>query len=87
LERRGLATKASLDEARKARDIAQSQLRAAELQLTSDSKGGADYRNAQAQLAQAEASLKSAQAKLEYYQVRAPRSGTIIWRNTDCHSD
>jgi HlyD family secretion protein len=83
LERRGFATKASLDEARKARDIAQSQLRSAELQLKSNSSGGADYRNAQAQLAQAEASLKSAQAKLGYYQVRAPRSGTIISRGVE----
>jgi HlyD family secretion protein len=83
LQRRNYVSKAALDEARRARDIAQSQLRAADLQVTSNSPGGTDYLVAQAQLAQAEASLNSAKVKMQYYQIRAPRSGTIIKRSVE----
>jgi HlyD family secretion protein len=38
---------------------------------------------AEAQLTQAQASLNSAQAKLQYYQIRAPRDGTIIKRSVE----
>ncbi len=78
LYRLGYGTKVSLDTARKALDIAQSQVRAADLQMVTNSPGGMDYLSAQAQLDQAIASLHSAEAKLAYYRIVAPRDGTLI---------
>jgi HlyD family secretion protein len=83
LYRLGYGTKVSLDTARKALDIAQSQVRAADLQITTSRPGGMDYLTAQTQLDQAIASLNSTEAKLGYYQIKAPSDGTLISRNVE----
>ena len=83
LQRQGFATGATLDDARKSLDVAQSQVHAADLQMTTALPGGMDYVMAETQLAQAEASLHSAETKLSYYQLRAPRDGTLISRNVE----
>jgi HlyD family secretion protein len=83
LYRQGYASKAALDSARRALDIALSQVRAADLQVATNRPGGMDYMTAQTQLDQANASLNSAEAKLGYYQIKAPRDGILISRNVE----
>ncbi len=83
LQQQGFATQATLDDARKALDVARSQVRSADLQVTTSRPGGMDYLVTETQLAQAQASLRSAEAKLGYYQIRAPREGTLISRNVE----
>jgi HlyD family secretion protein len=83
LYRQGYGAKVTLDAARKALDIAQSQVRAADLQIATSRPGGMDYLSAQAQLDQAIASLNSAEAKLGYYQIKAPRNGILISRDVE----
>ena len=73
LREKGFVGEAQLDDARRARDVAESQLRAAELQVASNRPTGSDYAMAQTALEQARASLASAQAKLA--QTRDPRPG------------
>ena len=83
LQRQGFATQSTLDDARRALDVAQSQVRAAELQAVTSRPGGMDYLYAQTQLAQSQAGLRSAEAKLGYYQIKASRDGTLISRNVE----
>jgi HlyD family secretion protein len=83
LNAQGFGTKSNLDDARKALDVAQSQVRAADIQVATSKPGGMDYLTAQTQLEQANAGLKSAEAKLGYLQVRASRDGTLIARNVE----
>ena len=83
LQHQGFATGATLDDAHKALDVAQSQVHAADIQVASAMPGGMDYLMVQSQLAQAEASLHSAEAKLGYYQMNAPRDGTLISRSVE----
>jgi len=51
--------------------------------VTTAMPGGMDYLLAQTQLAQSEASLHSAETKLSYTQIKAPRDGTLISRNVE----
>jgi len=83
LSTQGFGTKATLDDARKALDVAQSQVRAADIQITTSKPGGMDYVTAETQLEQARASLNSSEVKLGYMQIRAPRAGTLITRNVE----
>jgi HlyD family secretion protein len=83
LQRNGYATRATLDETRKARDIARSQVKASELQVISNSPGGSEYVNVQSQLAQAYSNLSTTQTRLTYTQIRAPRHGLITSRNVE----
>jgi HlyD family secretion protein len=83
LQKNGYATRATLDETRKARDIARSQVKASELQVVSNSPGGSEYVNVQSQLAQAYANLSTSQTRLTYTQIRAPRRGIVINRNVE----
>ena len=83
LRRSGVATQVVLDEARRARDVADAQVRSALVQVTSLSPGGMDYAGAETQIAQAEASLRSATARLGFSTIRAPAKGTLISRNVE----
>jgi len=83
LHTQGYETKANLDDAKKALDVAQSQVRAADIQLTASQSGGMDYITAQTQLEQSQASLRAAEAQLGYTQIRAPRDGVLITRNVE----
>ncbi len=80
---RGFVGQAALDEAERARDVAASQLTSARLQRDSESPGGSDYRLAEAALQQAQASLRAAQAKLEFMTLEAPVAGTLISRDVE----
>jgi HlyD family secretion protein len=79
----GYATKATLDDATRARDIATAQVRNAEFQVYTNRPGGSDYVMAETQLNQARASLVTAQSRLSYTIVTAPRDGILISRDVE----
>ncbi len=79
----GYATRAALDEATRALDVAKAQVKSAEFQVATMQAGGSDYVMAETQLSQARASLASAQSRLSYTVIRAPRDGVLISRNVE----
>ena len=83
LRAKGFVGDAQQDDARRARDVAESQLRAAELQVASNRPSGSDYAMAQTALEQARASLASAQAKLAQTVIYAPADGVLISRSVE----
>ncbi len=80
LKAKGFVSQAALDDAQRNLDVADSQLRAAQLQVQSNSPAGSDFALAQTALAQARASLGVAQARLDETIIRAPVDGTLIAR-------
>ncbi|BCM20913.1 efflux RND transporter periplasmic adaptor subunit [Mesorhizobium sp. J8] len=83
LFRSGFGTKQALDEATKNFEIAQTQVRTAELQVYTSQPGGSDYVMAQTALNQANASLATAKARLDYATIKSPRDGILITRNVE----
>ncbi len=79
----GYATRAALDEAQKTLDVALAQKRAAEFQVFTASPGGSDSVMAETQLNQARANLDTAQSRLGYATILAPRDGVLITRNVE----
>jgi HlyD family secretion protein len=69
---------AALDEAQKAVDVSESQLRSMQAQLQTVQARGSDYAVAAAALAQAGASADAARSRLRYATITAPASGTLI---------
>jgi HlyD family secretion protein len=80
---KGFVGQAVLDEARRARDVAASQLVAAKLQNAAEAAGGSDERLARAALQQARAALRAAEAHLEQMTVEAPVAGVLITRGVE----
>jgi HlyD family secretion protein len=80
LARTGSATRAALDDAVRALNVARTQARSAELQVFTASPGGSDAIMAQAQLDQAHANLETASSRLAYATISAPRDGVLISR-------
>jgi HlyD family secretion protein len=76
-------SQAALDDALRNLNVAESQLKAAQLQVQSNRPKGSDYALAQTALAQARASLELAQAKLDQTAIRAPVDGTLIARSVE----
>jgi len=83
LVRTGSATRVSLDDARKALDIARAQANSADLAAYTASPGGSDYVLAETQVNQARAALSTANARLGYALITAPRDGVLITRNVE----
>lgn len=83
LHRDGYTTTAQFDEAQRSYNVAQSQMRAAEFQVQTNRPGGSDAVMAETQLAQAQANLRTARARLDYTVIRAPADGTLIARNVE----
>jgi HlyD family secretion protein len=83
LQAKGFIGQAALDEARRALDVAESQLRAAQLQVGSNAASGSEYAVARAALEQARATALAAQAKLDQMVIRAPVDGVLIARNVE----
>lgn len=83
LEHNGYATRASLDDAQKTLDVARAVKRAAEFQVYTASPGGSDYVMAQTQLNQARANLDTAESRLGYATIAAPRDGVLITRSVE----
>lgn len=79
----GFDTPASRDAAQANLDIARTHVRTAELQVTSNSVGGSDYRVAETQFTQARANLDAARSRTGYRVVTAPRSGVLISRGVE----
>ena len=83
LERNGYATRAALDDAQKTLDVARAIVRSAEFQVYTASPGGSDYVMAQTQLNQARANLDTAESRLGYATITAPRDGVLISRSVE----
>lgn len=83
LRERGFVVQSQLDDAKRALDIAESQLRAARLQVETNKPTGSDYALAQTALDQARANLRAAQVKLEQTVIKAPVDGVLIARNVE----
>ncbi|MBR0653670.1 efflux RND transporter periplasmic adaptor subunit [Plastoroseomonas arctica] len=83
LQTSGFATRAALDEARVARDVAEAQMQAARIQRDSNTQGGTDEVLAQAVLTEARASLRAAQSRLDHATIAAPVAGTLIARSIE----
>lgn len=83
LFKNGFETRATLDDAQKALDIARTQVATAQLQVYTNSPGGSARVVAETQLAQARANLDVAKARLSYTTIIAPRDGTLITRNVE----
>ena len=83
LQERGFVGQAQLDDARRNLDVAESQLRAARLQVETNGPAGSDFALAQTTLEQARANLRSAQAKLQQTVIHAPVDGVLIARSVE----
>ncbi|HEU5284296.1 MAG TPA: efflux RND transporter periplasmic adaptor subunit, partial [Burkholderiales bacterium] len=83
LKAKGFVSQAALDDAQRNLDVAESQLRAAKLQVATNRPSGSDFALAQTALAQARANLGVAQAKLDQTVILAPVDGTLISRNVE----
>jgi HlyD family secretion protein len=83
LKVKGFVSQAALDDAQRNLDVAESQLRAAKLQVATNRPSGSDFALAQTALAQARANLGVAQAKLDQTVILAPVDGTLIARNVE----
>lgn len=79
----GFLSQASMDDKRKALEVAQAQLQAAQAQAAAAADGGAQLRAAQAQVSQAEAALAAALVKLTQAQIGAPSQGTVLRRDVE----
>nr|WP_245217007.1 efflux RND transporter periplasmic adaptor subunit [Neoroseomonas nitratireducens] len=79
----GFETQAQLENARRALNIAQAQVRATQAQVAGNVPGGTEYVAAEATLRQARASLLVALSRLDYTQIRALEAGTLIARNVE----
>lgn len=80
---RGFYSQAQLDDALRAREVADSQLRSNRLQLASQQAGGSESELARSSLEQARAALAVAEARLGYATLRAPVSGTVLTRTVE----
>jgi HlyD family secretion protein len=83
LFRKGYIGQAALDEARKAVELADAQLGAAQRQHDTTLAGGSDDAIARAALAQARAGTEAARARLRHATVTAPVAGVLISRDVE----
>ena len=83
LRERNYVAQSQVDDAQRASDVAESQLRASRIQVETNSASGSDYAVAQTALAQARANLLAAQAKLEQTVIQAPADGVLIARSVE----
>lgn len=83
LANNGYATRQALDDAQKVLDVALAQKRSAEFQVYTASPGGSDYVMAQTLLNQARANLDTAESRLGYATISAPRDGVLITRSVE----
>jgi HlyD family secretion protein len=83
LAAKGFETRAFLDEAQKNLDVARTAARTAAVQVQTASPGGSDYVTGETELAQARAGLVTAQSRLAYARISAPRDGVLISRQVE----
>ncbi len=80
---RNFVSKAQLDDAQRNLDVAESQVRAAEVAVATASSGGGDVTVADAARTQALAALGVAQARLDATTLRAPADGVLVARSVE----
>jgi len=80
---KGFISASALDDAKRNLDVAESQLRAARLQVQTAAPNGSDNLMAQTARTQAQAALAAANVKLEQTLIRAPADGVLIARNVE----
>lgn len=80
---KGFISQSRLDESERQVQVARSQLTSARSQVTAQSTQGAEAQQARQQLAEAEAALDLAQAKLAQTEIRAPAAGVVLERMTE----
>jgi HlyD family secretion protein len=83
LSERGLVTASELDDAKKAVEIARSQLDAARAQYSGSRPSGVDERAALAAIEQARAAQAAAETRLGQMTIRAPAAGVLIGRHVE----
>ena len=83
LARNGHATRAALDDAQRALDVARTLVNTAQYQVYTASPGGSEYVMGQTQVEQARADLEAARSRLAYATITAPRDGVLISRNVE----
>lgn len=83
LFRKGFIAQAALDDARKATEIADAQVRVTRKQLETTGSSGSDHALAEADVAGAQASAQAASARTGYAAIHAPVDGTLIARNVE----
>jgi HlyD family secretion protein len=83
LRTQGFVGQSQLDDAKRNLDVADSQLRAARIQVETNGPSGSDFALAQTALEQAHANLHAAQAKLEQTVINAPVDGILIAREVE----
>lgn len=79
----GFLGKALLDDAKRSLEVAESQVKTAQLQARANQADGSDYALAETGLEQARASARAAQARLRHTVITAPSAGTLISRNVE----
>jgi multidrug efflux pump subunit AcrA (membrane-fusion protein) len=79
----GFYSPARLDDAQRARDVAASQLQAAQIQAASNRPQGSEVRVARSNVEQARAALAVAEARLAYATLRAPVAGRVPTRSVE----
>lgn len=77
---KGFYSPAQLDDAQRTRDVAASQLQAAQIQAASNRPQGSEVRVARSNVEQARAALAVAEARLAYATLRAPVAGRVLTR-------
>lgn len=77
------ATTSQLDTDRRDVDVAGTRVRAARLVVTTNQPGGTEHQFAQNEVVRAAANLRSAQVRLSYARILAPRDGTLIFRDVE----
>jgi len=83
LFQKGFIGEAALDEARRAVELADAQMRTAQKQLETLRSTGSDYALAEAAVAQALANTEVARARARYATITAPAQGTLIARKVE----
>lgn len=83
LVQQGFLSQASLDEKRKALEVAKAQLQAAQAQAAASADGGAELESAEAQVQQAQAALAAAHAKLQQTRIVAPSPAKVLLRDVE----
>ncbi len=83
LATKGYVGQSQVDDAKKVLDVAESQVRTAELQVETARASGSDYMIAKIALQQADANLGNALARLDYTTIEAPVAGTLITRDVE----
>lgn len=79
----GSASRAELDDAHSALELAQSRLVSADAQAQSMGSGGSDYRLAAASVSQAQAALEAAEARLSQARILAPVDAVVLSRKVE----